>query len=44
MSNDPGLLEPEWIQCDTCEGEGAVIDGEFDVDCPACDGDGGREL
>lgn len=42
MSNDPDLLDT-WEECLTCDGEGTVIDGEFDVDCPTCAGDGGFE-
>jgi DnaJ-class molecular chaperone len=41
---DPAFIEPDWIDCNTCEGDGTVIEGEFDVRCPDCDGDGGFDL
>jgi len=34
---------PDWITCPTCKGERTTRRGEFDVDCPRCDGDGGWE-
>ena len=35
---------PEWITCETCKGEQTIRDRfNLDVDCPDCDGDGGRE-
>lgn len=41
---DPAFVEPDWITCKTCEGDGTVREGEFDWTCPDCDGDGGYEL
>ena len=32
-----------WVTCPTCKGEQTIRRGEFDVDCPDCDGDGGSE-
>jgi DnaJ-class molecular chaperone len=34
---------PAWVICETCKGEQTIRRGEFDVDCPDCDGDGGWE-
>lgn len=33
----------EWVTCSTCEGERTVRDGQLDIACPVCDGDGGFE-
>lgn len=42
MTNDPDLLDV-WVECHVCEGSGIITEGQFDFDCPRCDGDGGWE-
>jgi DnaJ-class molecular chaperone len=43
VSNDPDLLMA-WETCLTCHGEQTIRDdNDLDIDCPACDGDGGFE-
>jgi DnaJ-class molecular chaperone len=46
VSTDPDVLDKwdPWETCLTCGGEGTIRDAnDLDVDCPACDGDGGFE-
>ncbi len=33
--------ELEWVDCDTCDGSGWVVDGWMEVMCEECDGHGG---